>query len=101
MKNNMYEDIAKEILEILKLEIGKDINEYATHNIAMLIDTRVNSKLQELKIKPEIADIKNKIKIILENLKDKPTIFLCKDNSLNNELYNLYLDCGGKQSDNI
>ena len=97
----MYEDIAKEILEILKLEIGKDINEYVTHNIAMLIYTRVNSKLQELKIKPEIAGIKNKIKIILEDLKDKPIIFLCENNTLSNELYNLYLDCGGKQSDNI
>lgn len=44
------EELAKEILKMLQLEIGKDINEFAIPNIAILIEARVNSKLLELRV---------------------------------------------------
>lgn len=46
----MYEDLAKEILEMLKLKVGEDVNEYAIPHIAMLIDGRVTSRLLELRV---------------------------------------------------
>ena len=45
-----FEDLATEILNMLKLEIGKDINEYAIPNILLLMEAKTQQKIKEAKI---------------------------------------------------